>query len=154
LINGLCDCHRSRMTVLAIAAPEIGCGYFQETDPRAVFAECSHYVGPVATVSQIGRVLDIAIREAIGKRGVAAIIPGDVGLHEAEAPLGLRCIAPGAPIVSPNTADLDTLAALLTASRSVTVLCSGGCAGAHDVVVASAAKLKAPVVHALREGVC
>jgi pyruvate dehydrogenase (quinone) len=155
LINGLYDCHRSRVPVLAIAAhiptPEIGSGYFQETDPRAVFAECSHYVGPVATVSQIGRVLDIAIREAVGKRGVGVlVIPGDVALHEAEAPLGSRCIAPGAPVVSPNAADLDALAALLGGSRRVTMLCGGGCAGAHDAVVAVAAKLKAPVVHALR----
>src|SRR3989440_7573880 len=75
LINGLYDCHRSRVPVLAIAAhipsSEIGSGYFQETDPRALFAECSHYVGPVATVSQIGRTLDIAIREAVTKRGVS-----------------------------------------------------------------------------------
>src|SRR5471030_1082137 len=47
LINGLFDCHRSRMPVLAIAAqvpsPEIGSGYFQETHPQALFQECSHY---------------------------------------------------------------------------------------------------------------
>src|ERR1700712_5509604 len=114
LINGLYDCHRSRVPVLAIAAhvptDEIGSGYFQETDPRALFAECSHYVGPVATVSQIGRVLDIAIREAVGKRGVAVVvIPGDVALHEAEAPLGDRCIISGPPVVSPNEADLAKL---------------------------------------------
>jgi hypothetical protein len=50
--------------VLAIAAHipsgEIGSGYFQETSPDKLFAECSHFVGPVATVSQIGRTLDIA----------------------------------------------------------------------------------------------
>ena len=37
LINGLYDCHRSRVPVLAIAAQipshEIGSGYFQETHP-------------------------------------------------------------------------------------------------------------------------
>jgi pyruvate dehydrogenase (quinone) len=37
LINGLFDCHRSRVPVLGIAAqvpsPEIGSGYFQETHP-------------------------------------------------------------------------------------------------------------------------
>src|SRR3954462_12002972 len=89
LINGLYDCHRSRVPVLAIAAQipsaELGSGYFQDTDPPHVFAECSHYVGPVATVSQIGRTLDIAIREAVTKRGVAVVvIPGDVALQAAE----------------------------------------------------------------------
>src|SRR6201996_3523529 len=47
LINGLFDCHRSRVPVLAIAAQipsaEIGSGYFQETHPQGLFNECSHY---------------------------------------------------------------------------------------------------------------
>lgn len=155
LINGLYDCHRSRVPVLAIAAQiptaEIGSLYFQETDPRALFAECSHYISPVATVSQIARTLDIAIREAVGKRGVAVIvIPGDVALEEIETPRGGRCIAAGPPVVSPNDADLAALTTMLDGGRRVTMLCGGGCAGAHDQVVALAAKLKAPVVHALR----
>ena len=45
LINGLFDCHRSRMPVLAIAAhipsAEIGGGYFQETHPEILFKECA-----------------------------------------------------------------------------------------------------------------
>src|SRR5262244_1074973 len=47
LINGLYDCHRSRVPVLAIAAQipssEIGSNYFQETNPQHLFAQCSHY---------------------------------------------------------------------------------------------------------------
>ena len=47
LINGLFDCHRSRVPVLAIAAhipsAEIGSLYFQETHPQTLFQECSHY---------------------------------------------------------------------------------------------------------------
>jgi pyruvate dehydrogenase (quinone) len=155
LINGLYDCHRSRVPVLAIAAHiptnEIGSGYFQETDPRAVFAECSHYVGPVATVSQIGRTLEIAIREAVGKRGVAVVvIPGDVALQEAEAPAPTRWIAPSPPVVAPNEKDVAALAGLLNNAGKVTLLCGGGCADAHDEVVSLAERLKAPVVHALR----
>src|SRR5438270_12984344 len=107
LLNGLYDCHRSRVPVLAIAAhipsAEIGSGYFQETDPRHLFAECSHYVGPVATVSQIGRTLDTAIREAIGRRGVSVVvIPGDVALESIEAPDASRWIKPRQPLVQPN----------------------------------------------------
>src|SRR5690348_15838652 len=41
LINGLFDCHRSRVPALAIAAhmpsAEIGSGYFQETHPENLF---------------------------------------------------------------------------------------------------------------------
>ncbi|HEY0523643.1 MAG TPA: ubiquinone-dependent pyruvate dehydrogenase [Stellaceae bacterium] len=155
LINGLYDCHRSRVPVLAIAAhipsSEIGSGYFQETDPRALFAECSHYVGPVATVSQIGRTLDTAIREAVTKRGVSVVvIPGDVALEDVEVATASRWIAPAAPIVQPNESDVAALAGLLNNCGRVTMLCGGGCAGAHDEVVALADRLKAPIVHAMR----
>src|ERR1700737_4270534 len=92
LINGLFDCHRSRVPVLGIAAhipsPEIGSGYFQETHPQALFQECSHYCELVSGANQMPRALEVAIRQAVGKRGVSVVvIPGDVALQSAsEAP--------------------------------------------------------------------
>src|SRR5215468_4682475 len=88
LINGLYDAHRSRVPVLAIAAQipsrEIGSGYFQETNPEHLFAQCSHYCERVSEPEQMPRVLDIAIQTALSRRGVAVIdIPGDVALREA-----------------------------------------------------------------------
>src|ERR1700759_4057581 len=85
LINGLFDCHRSRVPVLAIAAQipsaEIGSGYFQETHPQGLFNECSHYCELVSHPEQMPRVLEIAIRTAISRSGVAVVvIPGDVAL--------------------------------------------------------------------------
>src|SRR6478735_1177467 len=77
LINGLFDCHRSRVPVLAIAAQipsrEIGAGYFQETHPETLFKECSHYCEFISTAHQMPRVLEVAIREAVGKRGVSVV---------------------------------------------------------------------------------
>src|SRR5215470_6342137 len=92
LINGLFDCHRSRVPVLAIAAhipsTEIGSGYFQETHPETLFKECSHYCELISGAHQMPRTLEVAIREAVGKRGVSVVVmPGDVALQEAvEAP--------------------------------------------------------------------
>src|ERR1700723_1915210 len=88
LINGLFDCHRSRVPVLGIAAhipsAEIGSGYFQETHPATLFQECSHYCELVSTAAQMPRILQIAIREAVGRQGVSVIvIPGDVALQPA-----------------------------------------------------------------------
>src|SRR5689334_23351842 len=85
LINGLFDCQRSRVPVVAIAAhipsAEIGGSYFQETHPESLFAECSHYVELVSQVEQMPRILEKAIRIAVARRGVAVIvIPGDVAL--------------------------------------------------------------------------
>ncbi len=87
LINGLYDCHRSRVPVLAIAAQipswEIGTGYFQETHPEQLFSECSHYCELVSQADQMPRILEIAIRTALIKRGVSVvIIPGDVAQRE------------------------------------------------------------------------
>src|SRR5262245_30194711 len=91
LINGLYECHRNRVPVLAIAAQipsaEIGGGYFQETHPEFLFRECSHFCELVSQPSQMPRVLDIAMRTALGKGGVAVIVlPGDVALRESEGP--------------------------------------------------------------------
>jgi pyruvate dehydrogenase (quinone) len=38
----------------------------------------------------------------------------------------------------------------LNQGQRVTLMCGAGCADAHDEVIALAAKLKAPIVHAFR----
>jgi pyruvate dehydrogenase (quinone) len=157
LINGLFDCHRSRVPVLAIAAQipsaELGSGYFQETHPESLFKECSHYCELVGGANQMPRVLEIAIREAIGKQGVSVVvIPGDVALLPAvdtRAPK-VDGLLPPKPIVIPAQRDLDRLAATLNGDGRVTILCGSGCEGAHDELLALGEKLKAPMVHTMR----
>ena len=88
LINGLFDCHRNHVPVVAIAAhipsSEIGSGYFQETHPQELFRECSHYCELVSTPEQIPQVLAIAMRKAVINRGVSVVVlPGDVALKAA-----------------------------------------------------------------------
>jgi thiamine pyrophosphate-dependent enzyme len=78
LINGLYDCHRSGVPVLAIAAQiptaELGSGYFQETHPETLFKECSYSCQLVSTPAQMRRALETAMTHAIGQRGVAVIV--------------------------------------------------------------------------------
>jgi len=157
LINGLFDCHRTRVPVLAIAAHipswEIGADYFQETHPQTLFKECSHYCELVSGANQMPRILEVAMREAIGKRGVSVVvIPGDVALQPAApaAPPKLAGLLPPVPVVTPARPDLDKLAALLNSKRRVTLLCGSGCAGAHEELLALAERLKAPIVHTMR----
>jgi pyruvate dehydrogenase (quinone) len=157
LINGLFDCHRSRVPVLGIAAQipsaEIGGGYFQETHPQTLFQECSHYCELVSGPNQMPRTLEVAIRQAVSKRGVSVVVmPGDVGLQSAsDAPATkIGGLVPPRPVVTPASADLDRLAALLNGKGRVTVLCGSGCQGAHDQLLALGDRLKAPMVHALR----
>jgi pyruvate dehydrogenase (quinone) len=158
LINGLFDCQRSRVPVLAIAAQipssEIGSGYFQETHPQSLFQECSHYCEFISVANQMPRVLTTAIHQAVGKRGVAVVvIPGDVALQPASdaPPPKAEGLLPLPPIVTPSRADLDRLAALLNGDDArITILCGSGCQGAHDELLALGGRLKAPMVHALR----
>ena len=157
LINGLFDCHRSRVPVLAIAAQipsaEVGAGFFQETHPQTLFQECSHYCELVSGANQMPRTLEIAIREAIGRRGVSVLVmPGDVALQPASdaPPAKVGGLLPSAPVVTPSQDDLDRLAALLNGDGRVTILCGSGCQGAHDELLALGERLQAPMVHALR----
>ena len=157
LINGLFDCHRSRVPVLAIAAhipsQEVGAGYFQETHPQTLFQECSHYCELISGADQMPRTLEIAIREAVGKRGVSVVtIPGDVALLPAMDALIARpaSLAPTPPAVTPANNEIAELALLLNGSRRTTILCGSGCQGAHDQLIDVCKKLQSPVVHALR----
>jgi pyruvate dehydrogenase (quinone) len=155
LINGLYDCHRSRVPVLAIAAQipsqEIGSGYFQETDPQHLFRDCSHYCEMVSQADQMPRVLGIAMRTAIARRGVAVVvIPGDVLQRECSAPPLALGIHQSASVVCPSIEELRQAADILNRAQKVTILGGAGCRDAHDELVALAARLKAPIVHAMR----
>src|SRR6202453_3694439 len=155
LINGLYDCHRNRVPVLAIAAqipsPEIGSGYFQETHPEHIFGQCSHYCELSSQPEQMPRVLEIAIQTAISKRGVAVIvIPGDVALRDAVEQEPRLTFAEPKPMVCPSADELSELAEVLNRSKKITIFGGAGCAGAHDELVEVAAKLQAPIVHAYR----
>src|ERR1700758_1118554 len=132
LINGLYDCHRNRVPVLAIAAQipshEIGSGYFQETRPEHLFAQCSHYCELVSQPEQMPRVLGIAMRTALLKRGVAVIIiPGDVALRECPAPALSLGIKNSAPVIRPSDNELQRAAKILNNARKVTILGGAGC---------------------------
>jgi pyruvate dehydrogenase (quinone) len=155
LINGLYDCHRSRVPVLAIAAQvpsnEIGSGYFQETHPEHLFAQCSHFCELVSHPEQMPRVLEIAMQTAISRRGVAVVaIPGDVALQDAvEQGPRIKFHEPN-PVVCPSEEEIAVLAGMLNDSQRTTILAGAGCAGAHEELIEIAGKLKAPIVHALR----
>jgi pyruvate dehydrogenase (quinone) len=156
LINGLYDCHRSRVPVLAIAAQvpsgELGSNYFQETRPDILFKDCSHYCETISSTAQMPRVLGLAIQAAIGKRGVSVVtISGDTALLEAPtSEPRLATLGPPSTTIQPSAAELAKLAALLNQGTKVTILGGAGCAGAHAELIAVAEALKAPVVHALR----
>ncbi len=155
LINGLYDCHRSRVPVLGIAAQipssEIGSGYFQETHPEHLFAQCSHYCELISHPEQMPRVLEIAMQTAISRRGVSVVsMPGDVALLDAVEQGPRLHFPPPTPSVCPSDEEIATLAKLLNKSKKITIFAGAGCAGAHAELIELAGKLNAPIVHAMR----
>jgi pyruvate dehydrogenase (quinone) len=154
LVNGLFDAQRSRVPVLAIAGhipqAEIGSGYFQETHPQELFRECSVFAEIVSVPAQLPRLLRIAMRTALERRGVAVlVVPPEVFKHP--APSGpAMAVHSTSSVARPDATALSAAAAVLNGARAVTILAGAGCEGAHDEVVAMAARLNAPVVHAMR----
>jgi pyruvate dehydrogenase (quinone) len=155
LINGLYDCQRSRVPVLAIAAHipsnEIGSSYFQETHPDQLFRDCSDYCELISQTTQVPRVLETAIQTALTKRGVAVVaIPGDIALQQAAYRKPSAVVKPAKPVICPSENEIEKLAELLNRAETVTILGGAGCAGAHAELIETAGQLKAPIVSALR----
>ncbi|WP_413691637.1 ubiquinone-dependent pyruvate dehydrogenase [Psychromonas sp. KJ10-2] len=155
LINGLFDCHRNKVPVLAIAAhipsSEIGSQYFQETHPQELFKECSVFCELVSNPEQMPYLLETAMRQAILHNDVSVIVlPGDVALKSMPEGISAKWSHPKPAIYLPDQSDINTLADQLNNSKKITLLCGAGCKGAHKEVVALAEKLQAPIVHAMR----
>ena len=155
LIQGLFDAHRSGAPVLALASQiptgEIGTDFFQETHPERLFTECSHYCELISQSEQMPRLLHIAIREALGRGGVAVVVlPGDIAHKQAEHPTGTTSLLIETGAVVPPSSQVQAFAEQLNAARSVLLFCGAGVRGAHSEVMQLAGQLLAPVGHALR----
>ncbi|GGE55529.1 pyruvate dehydrogenase [Pullulanibacillus camelliae] len=155
LINGLYDCHRSRIPVLAIAAHipsnEIGGEYFQQTRPDELFRECSHFSEVVTRPEQMPRMVTIAMQHAVSKKGVAVLVlPGDVAALPDDETVPKHVAHVTQPVVRPSEEELKKLANYLNHGKKVTLLCGAGCAGAHEQLMKLCDQLKSPMVIALR----
>lgn len=155
LVQGLFDAQRSGVPVLALASHivsrQIGTGFFQETHPERLLQECSDYCELVSGPAQLPRMLRIAIQSALGKRSVSVLVlPGDVASMTATNPTGEGSFAVERATVTPRPSQVQALADKLNSARAVTLFCGSGVRGAHTEVMELAAKLEAPVGHALR----
>jgi len=153
-INGLYEANRNRAPVILIATQiirqDIGFESIQEIDFNDVFKGCSVFCEMIVTPEQARRKTVAACQAALTKRGVAVlVVPADIANAHAhdEPPYTVHTRR---PLIRPNEADLDAIAAILNKSDAITIYAGAGCAGAHDEVVAAAARLKAPMAHTSR----
>ena len=153
-INGLYEANRNRAPVILIATQiirhDIGFESIQEIDFNAVFKGCSVFCEMILTPEQARRKTVAACQAALTKRGVAVlIVPADIASSKAHDELPYA-VHTSRPLIRPSDADLDAIAAVLNRSRTITIYAGAGCAGAHDEVVATAARLQAPMAHTSR----
>src|SRR5258708_2823392 len=153
-VNGLYGAHRNRAAVVLMAPQivrqDLGFQSIQEVDFNEVYKGCSVYCEMIVTPEQARRKTVAACQAALTKRGVAVlIVPADIANAPAhdEAPYAVHARP---PLVRPADADLDEIATILNESDAITIYAGAGCAGAHDEVVATAARLKAPMAHTSR----
>src|SRR5271170_6605647 len=153
-INGLYEANRNRSPVVVIATQivrhDLGFQSIQEVDFNHVFKGCSVFCEMIITAEQARCKTVAACQAALTKRGVAVlVVPADIANAAATDELPYTVHA-RRPLVRPSDADLDEIAALLNSSKAITIYAGAGCAGAHDEVVATAARLKAPMAHTSR----
>jgi pyruvate dehydrogenase (quinone) len=153
-INGLYEANRNRAPVILIASQivrqDLGFESIQEVDFVDVYRGCSVFCEMILTPEQARRKTVAACQAALTRRGVAVlVVPVDVANAAAhdERPYSVHVRR---PLIRPSDADLDEIAEILNNSTAITIYAGAGCAAAHDEVVATAARLKAPMAHTSR----
>ncbi|MEV6862767.1 thiamine pyrophosphate-dependent enzyme [Streptosporangium subroseum] len=163
LLNGLYDAKLDHQPVLAITGMQetsvLGTGYQQEVHLDRLYADVAEYNLVVDNPAQLPGVVDIAIRTAYARRGVAHLsIPNDVQIDPADAD-PYRHVAPATPPATapiylpppgiPRREDLQAAAEVLNAGDRVAILAGAGALHARREVLAVAEALGAPVIKTL-----
>jgi pyruvate dehydrogenase (quinone) len=104
----------------------------------------------ISSARQVPGIIQIAIRNAIGLKGVAVIgLSGDIAMETIEDTISQPLFVNN-PVIRPSDSELQLLADLINVSPKVTLLCGSGCAGAHTELIRLGEKIQSPMVHALR----
>ncbi|MFF1719731.1 thiamine pyrophosphate-requiring protein [Streptomyces sviceus] len=160
LLNGLYDAKLDHVPVVAIVGQTnrsaMGGSYQQEIDLLSLFKDvASDFCEMVTVPEQLPNVLDRAMRTAMARRSVTAVIvPADVQELDYSAPehafkmvpssLGMSHCAP-----VPADPDIERAAEVLNAGEKVAVLIGQGARGARQEVMEIADRLGAGVAKAL-----
>ncbi|MFE9171766.1 thiamine pyrophosphate-requiring protein [Streptomyces kebangsaanensis] len=160
LLNGLYDAKLDHVPVVAIVGQTnrsaMGGSYQQEVDLLSLYKDvASDFVEMVTVPEQLPNVLDRAMRTAMARRSVTAvIIPADVQELDYSPPEHAFKMVPSslgmphyAPV--PTDDDLTRAAEVLNAGEKVAVLVGQGARGARQEVMAVADRLGAGVAKAL-----
>ena len=163
LLNGLYDAKLDHMPVLAITGMQetsiLGTGYQQEVALDKLYQDVAEYDQMIYNPVQLPATVDIAIRTAYARRGVAHItVPNDIQVADADAD-PWQHVAPAAapktaavwlsPPGRPSEEHLRRLADFLNEGEKIAILAGAGALHARDELLALAETLAAPIVKTL-----
>jgi pyruvate dehydrogenase (quinone) len=164
LINGLYDAKLDHAPVLAItgmqATSQLGTGYQQEVHLDRLLMDLCEYNELVTVPASIPTLVDIAVKTALSRRGVAHLTfpvdlqEADADLEPYEGGLGTARTPATAPVYSPpkvvpKDEDLRSAAEILNEAKTVVMLVGAGALGAREEVLATAETLGSPIVKTL-----
>jgi pyruvate dehydrogenase (quinone) len=161
LLNGLYDAKCDLQPVLAITGHTfhdlIGMSYQQDVDLDKVFMDVAVFNERVMGPSHAENVIDMAIRTAYARRGVAHItIPKDMqewkvsDEHRSKANVPQHSADLSAPLCNlPASSLLQGAAEIINKGSKVTIFVGRGALGARDEVAQLAETVGGPVVKAL-----
>ncbi len=163
LANGLYDAKLDHAPVLAITGMQetsvLGTGYQQEVHLDRLYEDVAEYNEMVTNPAQLPGLVDLAVRTAYARRGVAHLtIPNDIQVADAGknpwptvAPAHAPATAPVylSPPVRPREEDLHAAAEVLNRGERIAILAGIGARGAGALVERVAEVLGAPVIKTL-----
>ena len=163
LLNGLYDAKLDHMPVLAITGMQetsiLGTGYQQEVALDKLYQDVAEYDQMIYNPVQLPAIVDIAIRTAYARRGVAHItVPNDIQVADADADPWQHVAPAAAPKTSavylsppgaPHDEDLQRLADFLNEGDKIAILAGAGALHAREELLILAETLAAPIVKTL-----
>jgi pyruvate dehydrogenase (quinone) len=155
LFNGLMDARKEGAAIIAIAGDVetrlIDTAALEELNPYKFFDTACLYVGRVVNPEQVRAVVTTAIMTAVVDKGPTLVsMPGDIAAANAPDHSSHEFTTAAVPLLRPADADMDKLAAMVEAARTIAIFGGDGCRDAHDEVIELAGKLKAPVGYSFR----
>ncbi|HEX6498652.1 MAG TPA: thiamine pyrophosphate-dependent enzyme [Micromonosporaceae bacterium] len=163
LANGLYDAKLDHAPVLAITGMQetsvLGTGYQQEVNLARLYEDATVYNEIVMNPQQLPALVDLAVRNAYARRGVAHLsVPNDIQIAPATedpyqhvAPANPPKTAPIylSPPVRPRESDLAEAADVLRQGEKIAILAGVGARGAGPLIEQLADRLAAPVIKTL-----
>ena len=161
LLNGLYDAKLDQAPVLAITGMTyhdlIGTHYQQDVNTDYLFENVSVFNQRVMGPAHVVNLVDLAVRTAIARRGVAHItFPLDIqewtggeDQRSERNPARHSAVPPLRSVQHPDPADVKRAAEVLRGRRKVAIVAGRGARGAGDLVEQLADRLGAPIIKPL-----